>query len=119
MLTSFLAGEGLPFSQILSVERIDRTCRQHGCLFGRHGIYSTPVVLWAFLSHVLCDEKEAACQAAVASVAAARLEWGEEPPTEDTGDYCRARAKLAPTGRSKLSVAKWPRNWSRRPIRAV
>ena len=60
----FLAGEGLPFSQILAAERIERICGQHGCLFGRHGIFSTPVVLWAFLSQVLRDGKEAACQAA-------------------------------------------------------
>ena len=46
----FLAGEGLPFSRILAAERIERICGQHGCLFGRHGIFSTPVVLWAFLS---------------------------------------------------------------------
>ena len=60
----FLAGEGLPFSQILAAERIERICGQHGCLFGQHGIFSTPVVLWAFLSQVLRDGKEAACQAA-------------------------------------------------------
>ena len=99
----FLAGEGLPFSQILAAERIERICGQHGCLFGRHGIFSTPVVLWAFLSQVLRDGKEAACQAAVASIAAARLERGEEPPTEDTGDYCRARAKLAPLALKAIS----------------
>lgn len=40
---------------------------------------------------MLRDGKEAA----VASIAAARLERGEEPPTRDAGDYCRARAKLA------------------------
>ena len=99
----FLAGEGLPFSQILAAERIERICGQHGCLFGQRGIFSTPVVLWAFLSQVLRDGKEAACQAAVASIAAARLERGEEPPTEDTGDYCRARAKLAPRALKAIS----------------
>lgn len=99
----FLAGEGLPFSQVLSAERIERICGSHGCLFGRHGIYSTPVVLWAFLSQVLRDGKEAACRAAVARIAAARLERGEEPPTEDTGDYCRARAKLAPQALKAIS----------------
>jgi len=99
----FLAGEGLPFSQLLSAERIARICGKHGCLFGQRGIYSTPVVLWAFLSQVLRDGKEAACQAAVASIAAARLERGEEPPTEDTGDYCRARAKLAPHALKAIS----------------
>jgi hypothetical protein len=99
----FLAGAGLPFSRILSGERIERICGQHGCLFGQHGIFSTPVVLWAFLSQVLRDGKEAACQAAVASIAAMRLERGEEPPTEDTGDYCRARAKLAPQALKAIS----------------
>ena len=99
----FLAGEGLPFSQIVSAERIERFCRQHDCLFGQHGIYSTSVVLWAFLSQVLRDGKEAACQAAVASIAVARLERGEEPPSEDTGDSCRARAKLAPQALKAIS----------------
>lgn len=27
----FLAGEGLPFSQILAAERIERICGEHGC----------------------------------------------------------------------------------------
>jgi len=99
----FLAGEGLPFSQILSAERIERICGNHGCLFGQHRIFSTPVVLWAFLSQVLRDGKEAACQAAVASIAAARLERSEEPPTEDTGDSSRARAKLAPQALKAIS----------------
>jgi len=92
----FLSGEGLPFSQILSAERIERICRKHRCLFGLDTIYSTSVVLWAFLSQVLRDGKEAACQAAVARIVLWRCEQGLEPPTADTGDFCRARAKLAP-----------------------
>ena len=60
-------------------------------------------MLWAFLSQVLRDGKEAACQAAVASIAVARLERGEEPPSEDTGDSCRARAKLAPQALKAIS----------------
>ena len=99
----FLAGEGLPFSQILSAERIERICGPQGCLFGQNRIYSTPVVLWAWLSQVLRDGKEAACQAAVASIVAACLERGEAPPTEDTGDYCRARAKLVPQALKAIS----------------
>jgi len=99
----FLAGAGLPFSQILSAERIERICGAQGCLFGQNRIYSTPVVLWAWLSQVLRDGKEAACQAAVASIVAACLERGEAPPTEDTGDYCRSRAKLAPQALKAIS----------------
>jgi hypothetical protein len=92
----FLGGEGLPFSQILSADRIERICRKHRCLFGLDTIYSTSVVLWGFLSQVLRDGKEAACQAAVARIVTWRCEQGLEPPTADTGDYCRARGKLAP-----------------------
>jgi putative transposase len=49
---------------------------------------------WSFLGQVLRDRKEAACQGAVARVASYCLLVGEQPPTADTGDYCRARAKL-------------------------
>lgn len=55
------------------------------------------------LSQVLHDGKKAACQVAVASIAAARLERGEEPPSEDTGNYCSARAKLAPQSLKAIS----------------
>jgi len=99
----FLSGEGLPFSQVLSAERIERICRKHRCLFGLDTIYSTSVVLWAFLSQVLRDGKEAACQAAVARIVAWRCEQGLEPPTADTGDYCRARSKLVPGALREIS----------------
>lgn len=99
----FLSGEGLPFSQVLSAERIERVCRKHRCLFGLDTIYSTSVVLWAFLSQVLRDGKEAACQAAVARIVAWRCEQGLEPPTADTGDYCRARSKLVPGALREIS----------------
>ena len=56
----FLSGEGLPFSQVLAAERIQRICRKHRCLFGVGTIYSTSLVLWAFLSQVLRDGKDAA-----------------------------------------------------------
>lgn len=99
----FLSGEGLPFSKVLSADRIERICRDHNCLFGLNAIYSASTVLWAFLSQVLRDGKEASCRAAVAGIVAWRCEQGLEPPTEDTGDYCRARAKLAPQAIKAIS----------------
>jgi hypothetical protein len=99
----FLSGEGLPFSQVLAAERIQRICRKHRCLFGVGTIYSTSLVLWAFLSQVLRDGKDAACQAAVARIVAWRCEQGLEPPTADTGDYCRARSKLVPAAIREIS----------------
>lgn len=52
-------------------------------------------MVWSFLSQVLRDGKEAACQAAVARVVSHCQLHGLSVPTQDTGDYCRARAKLS------------------------
>ncbi len=90
----FLQGEGLPFSHVLSAEWIQRVFRQENALFGRDDIFSTEIVLWAFLAQTLRDGKGAACAAAVADIATYMLQTGQRPPCGDTGDYCRARAKL-------------------------
>lgn len=92
----FLAGsEGLPFSEILSAERIERVFARHDSLFGLHGVYTTAIMVWSFLGQVLRDGKEASCQSAVARVVSYCEQQGLASPTEDTGDYCRARAKLS------------------------
>lgn len=94
IVCGFLKQSGLPFSEILTAQVIESVFRQHESLFGMRSIYSTATVLWAFLRQVLCDGKLAACQSAVASIIAHRQLLGLEVPTQDTGDYCRARAKL-------------------------
>ena len=95
VVAGFLSADGLPFANVLSAERIERIFVRHGNLFGLGTIYSTTVVLWAFLGQVLRDGKESACQSAVAHIVSYRLLCGLEPPTSDTGNYCRARAKLS------------------------
>ncbi|MDH5263098.1 MAG: IS4 family transposase [Gammaproteobacteria bacterium] len=103
VVQAFLSGEGLPFADILSAERIERIFAKHGCQFGRHGIYTAALVVWSFLSQVLRDGKEASCQAAVARVVSHCQQQGLNPPTEDTGDYCRARLKLSEEALRELS----------------
>jgi hypothetical protein len=103
IVDAFLAGAGLPFAEILSAERIERIFRRHGCLFGQHGVYTTAIMVWSFLSQVLRDGKEASCQAAVARVVSHCRQQGDETPTQDTGDYCRARAKLSVAALRDLS----------------
>ena len=49
-------------------KRIERIFAKHGNLFAGGAIYSTAVMVWAFLGQVLNDGKEASCQAAVACV---------------------------------------------------
>jgi len=100
---AFFAGEGLPFAEILSARRIERVFAKHGCLFGRHGIYTSAIMVWSFLSQVLRDGKEASCRSAVARVVSYCAQAGLSSPTQDTGDYCRARAKLSEAALHELS----------------
>jgi putative transposase len=95
IVDAFLLRPGLPFSEILSAERIERIFARHGNLFGLDGVYSTMIMVWAFLGQVLRDGKEASCQSAVARIVTHQHHLGRDVPTNDTGDYCRARAKLS------------------------
>jgi len=90
----FLQQPGLPFSEVLSAAAIEAAFVEHHALFGQDDIYSTPIVLWAFLAQVLRDGKGAACAAAVADIATYMQQTGGPVPSGDTGDYCRARVKL-------------------------
>jgi len=64
-IKAFLLKGGLPFATVLSEQRITSVFRKHGC--SMNGVYSTAIVLWAFMSQVMRDGKEAACQSAVAT----------------------------------------------------
>jgi len=92
---AFLSQPGLPFAAVLSAERIERIFAKHGNLFAGGAIYSTAVMVWSFLGQVLRDGKEASCQSAVARVVTHAQQQRTDTPTADTGDYCKARAKLS------------------------
>ena len=104
VVSAFLAAPGLPFASVLSAERIERVFAKYGNLFAERHIYSTAVVVWGFLGQVLRDGKQASCQAAVACIVAYRMWRNESTPTSDTGDYCRARAKLPEAALRELTV---------------
>jgi len=91
----FLQDEGLPFAQALSAEDVERAFAEEDGLFGQDDLFSTQIVLWAFLAQTLRDGKGAACAQAVADIAMYMHQAGRRPPSGDTGDYCRARAKLS------------------------
>ena len=99
----FLSQPGLPFAEVLSAERIERIFTKHGNLFGIGAIYSTAVIVWSFLGQVLRDGKEASCQSAVARVVTHCQQQETATPTADTGDYCKARAKLSEAALRDLS----------------
>lgn len=90
----FLQKVGLPFASVLDAASIQQAFHDQEALFGQDDVFSTEIVLWAFLAQTLRDGKGAACAAAVADIAAYMLQTGQCPPSGDTGDYCRARAKL-------------------------
>jgi putative transposase len=90
----FLQRPGLPFARVLTAEGIERAFAENDALFGQKDIFSTAIVLWAFLAQVLRGDKGAACAAAVADIATYMQQIGGRVPSGDTGDYCRARSKL-------------------------
>jgi len=60
----FLQQAGLPFAEVLSGETIERAFAQNDALFAQDDIFSTPIVLLAFLAQVLRGGKAGACAAA-------------------------------------------------------
>ena len=100
-VAAFFQSEGLPFSDILSASRIENTFRRHDNLFGK--TYTTAIVLWAFMSQVLRDGKEASCQSAVSRISSYLSVHHGSDVAQDTRDYCRARAKLSEQALHELS----------------
>lgn len=90
----FLQNTGLPFASVLDAKTIQQAFQNEDAMFAEQDLFSTPVVLWAFLAQTLRDGKGAACKAAVCDIETYRVQTGRQPPSGDTGDYCRARAKL-------------------------
>lgn len=103
IVEAFLSQDGLPFANVLAAERVERIFAKHGNLFATHAIYSTAVMVWSFLGQVLRDGKQASCRAAVARIATWCLQQDTPVPTEDTGDYCKARAKLSEAALRELT----------------
>jgi len=96
-LSSFTQSEGLAFADVLPEESIQRAFDEEEAGFGQDddAVYTPPLTLWAFLSQVLFKEEQRSCVAAVARVVVLLVALGKEPPSDDTGAYCRARAKLS------------------------
>ncbi len=91
---SFLQVDGLPFADVLTSDAVEEAFRDQNALFGLKNIFSTAIVLWAFLGQALRDGKGASCATAVEDIATHMCQIGRPVPCGDTGDYCRARAKL-------------------------
>jgi len=86
----------LPFGNVLSAERIREVFAENDVLFGNgeNDLWNTGLTLWSFIGQVLQDGKQSSCNAAVTHAARYMIEHGMEPPSPDSGEYCRARQKL-------------------------
>lgn len=93
---AFLQHEGLPFGDVLPEEEIRAAfAAENACFAEDEGdIYTPGVTLWAWLSQTLHAGALCSCAAAVARVSVLCVMLGRQPPSPDTGAYCRARAKL-------------------------
>src|SRR5271155_1517375 len=96
VLLSFLQHASLPFAQVLSEESIQQAFDDEGVTFGQDedDLYTPALTLWAFLSQALHKGEQRSCMAAVARVVVLVVSLGRGPCSDNTGAYCRARAKV-------------------------
>ncbi len=96
---AFLQADGLPFGEVLSEHDIQRAFEAEKVAFAQEegDIYTPAITLWAFLSQTLHAQRLRSCAAAVSRVIVLCVTLGREPPSPDSGAYCRARAKLPET----------------------
>jgi hypothetical protein len=104
ILQQFLQAEGLPFADVLTAEDIRRAFEEEGVHFGQteDALYTPEVTLWAFLSQAISQDKT--CAAAVLRVMALLVALGHAPCSENTGAYCKARAKLSEAALQRLAL---------------
>ena len=81
----------LPFEQVLSAEVIQTVLEEQGMSY-RKSLYTPIVVIWAWISQVLDEDKS--LSNAVSRVIAWLAVAGETVPSADTGGYSKARKRL-------------------------
>jgi hypothetical protein len=96
ILSSFLQQDSLPFAEALPEETIQQAFADAEADFAQdeENTYTPALTLWAFLSQVLHTKAMRSCSAAVARVIVLLVALGKDPCSDNTGAYCRARAKL-------------------------
>jgi len=110
VLTSFLQTPGLAFANVLAEDDIQQACDEEGVDFGQADdddeqkvVYTPAVTLWAFLSQVLFKDEQRSCLAATSRVVVFMAAL-EIRVSDNTGAYCRARAKLPESFLQRLTL---------------
>jgi putative transposase len=99
VLTAFWQADGLPFADVLSEDTIQQAFAGAGLPTPPDDpddptVYTPALTLWAFLSQVLFKGEQRSCLAAVSRVIVLYVALGQEPCSDNTGAYCRARGRL-------------------------
>ena len=96
ILSSFMQHDGLSFADVLPEQTIEQAFADAAADFAQDegAIFTPALTLWAFLSQVLHAKELRSCTAAVARVIVLLVASGKQPCADNTGAYCRARAKL-------------------------
>jgi len=106
VLASFLQASDLPFSGVLTEAEIAEAFESEASRFAQEegDVYTPPLTLWAFLSQVLHKAEQRSCLAAVSRVIVLLVALGREPCANNSGGYCKARAKLPETVLQRLAT---------------
>ena len=106
VLASFQQRDGLPFAEVLSESQIESVFVEEGGLFAQaeEDVYTPAVTLWGFLSQALFKGEQRSCLAAVSRIVVLLVALGRPRPSDNTGDYCRARAKLPQRAIQRLAL---------------
>jgi putative transposase len=96
ILSSFMQRDDLAFAQALPEATIEQVFADADADFAEFedDVYTPALTLWAFLSQALSKDHQRSCRAAVARVIVLLASLGKPACSDNTGAYCRARAKL-------------------------
>jgi len=92
-----MQGGQLPLVDAIDDERFAQAFEEHGVDFGTDEdvVYTPAITLWALVSQVFFAKEMRSCKAAVSRVASLWAMLGRRVCDTNTGDYCRARAKIS------------------------
>ena len=103
-LRTFAQAPDLPFADLLTESHVQTVCDELSVNFATepHHFWTPAFTLWTLLAQTVSASKS--CVAAVARALVLRVSLGLSPCSENTGAYCKARAKLPVALLSRLAT---------------
>jgi len=106
-LASFQQSNSLAFSEQLTEDQIQAAFDEHTSSGDNHDedeIFTPAVTLWGFLSQVLQKKEHRSCLAAVSRIGVMLVAMGRPRCAQNSGPYCRARARFPLAVIERLTV---------------